>query len=246
MAQTVDDFMYDLEAKVKQFARANDDDTNMVLLQRIAGLLKYYDSSLVKEDGQLKEAITLDVKVGDTILTGKFRNKKTVVKDIGKDDHGMPTINGRKITTFRYTKEEDLNEARSFEELKAAAKEAPSYKAFQRTITPEERKILRQRSKEKYGETQPKPGPREALEILNKNKEAIKALYDKFKPMGFKGTSGLQRELEKLLYPQAEKLGLSSEETRDVKDMINYGLGSISLGKVRDGISKQLHLNETK
>jgi co-chaperonin GroES (HSP10) len=26
------------------------------------------------------EAISLDVKIGDTILTGKFKNKKTVVK----------------------------------------------------------------------------------------------------------------------------------------------------------------------
>jgi hypothetical protein len=32
---------------------------------------------------------------------GKFKNKKVVVKDIGKDDHGMPTINGKKAATFR-------------------------------------------------------------------------------------------------------------------------------------------------
>ena len=46
-------------------------------------------------------AITIDVKIGDTILVGKFKNKKMVIKDIGVDDHGMPTINGRKATTFR-------------------------------------------------------------------------------------------------------------------------------------------------
>ena len=46
-------------------------------------------------------AITIDVKVGDTILTGKFKNKKTKVKEIGTDEHGMPTINGRKVVTFR-------------------------------------------------------------------------------------------------------------------------------------------------
>lgn len=49
--------------------------------------------------------IILDVKVGDTILTGRFKNSKTVVKKIGKDGHGMPTINGRKAATFRYFKE---------------------------------------------------------------------------------------------------------------------------------------------
>ena len=45
--------------------------------------------------------ITIPVKKGDLILTGRFKNKKTIIKDIGTDDHGMPTINGRKVVTFR-------------------------------------------------------------------------------------------------------------------------------------------------
>ena len=53
------------------------------------------------EDENLKEEIKLDVEIGDTILMGKFKNKKTVVKTIGKDEHGMPTINGKKVATFR-------------------------------------------------------------------------------------------------------------------------------------------------
>ena len=52
----------------------------------------------------LSEAIEIDVNVGDTILTGRFKNKKTVVKKIGVDNHGMPTINGRKVATFRMGK----------------------------------------------------------------------------------------------------------------------------------------------
>ena len=52
----------------------------------------------------VKEDINIPVKVGDTILVGKFKNKKMVIKDIGKDKHGMPTINGRKATTFRIHK----------------------------------------------------------------------------------------------------------------------------------------------
>ena len=51
------------------------------------------------------EEIKLDVDIGDTILVGKFKNKKMVVKDIGVDKHGMPTVNGRKVTTFRYSKQ---------------------------------------------------------------------------------------------------------------------------------------------
>lgn len=50
---------------------------------------------------QLCEAISVPVKVGDTVYMGKFKNKKTVVKKIGKDKHGMPTINGKKAVTFR-------------------------------------------------------------------------------------------------------------------------------------------------
>jgi len=52
----------------------------------------------------IKEKITLDVKIGDEILTGKWKNHREEVKDIGKDKYGMPTINSRKATTFRINK----------------------------------------------------------------------------------------------------------------------------------------------
>ena len=58
----------------------------------------------------VEEDIKLPVNVGDTILTGRFKNKKTVVKTIGKDEHGMPTINGRKVVNFRILKEGTINE----------------------------------------------------------------------------------------------------------------------------------------
>ena len=53
----------------------------------------------------IKEDITIPVNIGDTILMGKFKNKKVVVKSIGKDEYGMPTINGKKVATFRMIKE---------------------------------------------------------------------------------------------------------------------------------------------
>ena len=53
----------------------------------------------------VNEVIKLPVDVGDTILMGRFKNKKVVVKSIGKDEHGMPTINGKKVVTFRLMKE---------------------------------------------------------------------------------------------------------------------------------------------
>jgi hypothetical protein len=61
---------------------------------------------LMREYGRVNkqiynEDINVDVDKGDTVLMGKFKNKKVVVKDFGKDDHGMPTINGKVATTFR-------------------------------------------------------------------------------------------------------------------------------------------------
>ena len=37
------------------------------------------------------DGIYIPLKVGDTIYTGRFKNKKTTVKTIGKDEYGMPT-----------------------------------------------------------------------------------------------------------------------------------------------------------
>ena len=58
----------------------------------------------------INEEIKINVKIGDTILMGRFKNKKVVVKTIGTDDWGMPTINGKKVATFRIPKKENLKE----------------------------------------------------------------------------------------------------------------------------------------
>jgi hypothetical protein len=58
----------------------------------------------------INEEIKLNVKVGDTLLMGKFKNKKVIVKNIGEDEWGMPTINGKKAVTFRIPKKENLKE----------------------------------------------------------------------------------------------------------------------------------------
>lgn len=48
--------------------------------------------------------IKIDIKVGDIILTGKWKNKKVVVKSIGTDEYGSPTINGKSILKIRIPK----------------------------------------------------------------------------------------------------------------------------------------------
>ena len=59
---------------------------------------------------QLTEMIKLDIKVGDTIMGGKFKNKKVVVKTIGKNDKGDITINGKPLLRFRIIKESTSND----------------------------------------------------------------------------------------------------------------------------------------
>jgi len=46
----------------------------------------------------------VNLKVGDIILTGKFKNKKVEVKEFGTDDNGQPTVNGRPMLNFRIQK----------------------------------------------------------------------------------------------------------------------------------------------
>lgn len=52
----------------------------------------------------LQESIMVDIKVGDTILGGKFKNKRIVVKEIGENENGDITINGRPLLKYRLIK----------------------------------------------------------------------------------------------------------------------------------------------
>ena len=52
----------------------------------------------------IREAINLNLNKGDIILTGKFKNKRTVIQDIGKDKNGHPTVNGKSILRFKIEK----------------------------------------------------------------------------------------------------------------------------------------------
>jgi hypothetical protein len=47
------------------------------------------------------DGIYIPLKIGDIIYTGRFRNKKTTVKSIAKDEYGMPTVNGKRVMNFR-------------------------------------------------------------------------------------------------------------------------------------------------
>ncbi len=71
--------------------------------------LTYVETDFIKED------INVDINKGDTVLMGKFKNKKVDVKNIGKDQHGMPTINGKQATTFRTMSEMPMSTLRQID-----------------------------------------------------------------------------------------------------------------------------------
>ena len=53
---------------------------------------------------KIKEGVDLPIKVGDTIMMGRFKNKKVVVKTIDFNDKGDLMINGRPALKFRIMK----------------------------------------------------------------------------------------------------------------------------------------------
>ncbi len=50
---------------------------------------------------KINEDITIPINIGDTILGGKFKNKKIVVKTIDMNEKGEVTINGKPLMRFR-------------------------------------------------------------------------------------------------------------------------------------------------
>ena len=59
--------------------------------------------------------IQIPIEIGDIILAGRFKNKKIKVNELGTDDYGNPTVNGRSILKIRIPKlyqqqENNMNE----------------------------------------------------------------------------------------------------------------------------------------
>ena len=54
------------------------------------------------------DSFNIELKIGDKIDVGKFRNVRTVIPDISLDDHGQPVIHTdkgeRKALSFRLRK----------------------------------------------------------------------------------------------------------------------------------------------
>ena len=62
--------------------------------------------------------ISIPLEVGDIILTGRFKNKRVLVREIGVDDYGNPTVNGRSILKIRIPKLYKMQEMKNLKEDK--------------------------------------------------------------------------------------------------------------------------------
>jgi|TARA_X000000368_G_scaffold366400_1_gene313185 hypothetical protein len=56
----------------------------------------------------IMDSFTIELKIGDKIDVGKFRNVRTTITDISLDDHGQPVVHTdkgeRKALAFRVRK----------------------------------------------------------------------------------------------------------------------------------------------
>jgi len=76
----------------------------MALVKKNRGMNESSLREMVREI--LSEDITIPINVGDEILGGKFKNKKITVKEIGENEKGDITINGKPLLRFRIPKKD--------------------------------------------------------------------------------------------------------------------------------------------
>ena len=99
---------------VKVSKEMQDEKRKMVreLVPFLMYLYKKYMGAKISENMAVLqfEDINIPISVGDTILGGKFKNKRIVVKSIGKNEKGDITINGKPLLKYRTLDESTLNE----------------------------------------------------------------------------------------------------------------------------------------
>ncbi|GJQ43904.1 MAG: hypothetical protein JETCAE03_34020 [Ignavibacteriaceae bacterium] len=90
--------------------------------------------------------IKIDLKVGDTVLAGKWKNKKIVVKDIGEDEFGSPTVNGKSILKIRipklYQKESAMKLTDLIKEEKVSISDFKKALQYATETSPDKIKVL--------------------------------------------------------------------------------------------------------
>ena len=118
---------------------------------------------------ELREAITIPIEIGDTVLGGKFKNKPIVVKSIDKNEKGDITINGKPLLKFRLMKEGN-DQLEMMKLLSKAMKAMPG--------SPKQKKIKQELNKLRI-KNGLKPIPESALEEADAKRD-YKKEYEKY------------------------------------------------------------------
>lgn len=90
---------------------------------------------------EILENITIPIKVGDTVLGGKFKNKRIVVKSIDKNEKGDITINGKPLLKYRLVNEGKLDsELESKYGVSVDVFEYPTHLELKRIVVPDDKR----------------------------------------------------------------------------------------------------------
>jgi hypothetical protein len=129
-----------------------------------------------------KDGINIPVNIGDVILTGKWKNHKEVVKEIGEDEHGLPTINGKGILKIRIEKL-----------MKKSIKEAEKPKISKKDFA----KKVAEEGKEAYEYNKKNAGSGMKMSLGDCKREAERTLRGEYTIVESKQIDMLSRLLEK-------------------------------------------------
>jgi len=72
---------------------------------KLKNITQFKICEIIYKDIELKEDIKVPIEIGDIVLGGRFKNKKTIVKKIGKNKKGDITINDKPLLKYRIVKE---------------------------------------------------------------------------------------------------------------------------------------------
>ena len=143
--------------------------------------IKKIDLPNLMKKVKMAESIKLPVEIGDTILMGRFKNKKVVVKSIDYNDNGDLLINGRPALKFRIM--ESINES----EVKTIYSLLQKYGNSEKDAKNMIRKNYKKVSKKFRGQSvRDKAMALIGISLLGESmtKSQIKSMRDKFKKTG--------------------------------------------------------------
>ena len=98
-----------LPMSVNKYGSVFYQDTNIGRIDKSSKIISWMKA--IKRDNKwiesIEDAITIPLAVGETVLGGKFKNKRIVVKNIGKNEKGDITINGKPLMKYRIIPQEN-------------------------------------------------------------------------------------------------------------------------------------------